>query len=74
MSTFHEHLRKCRLSGKITQKELANYLKVSERAYQHYEAGSREPSYDKLIALADYFDISADYLLGRTENPKSHKL
>ena len=40
--------------------------------YQRYEYGEREPSFQKLIALADYFDVSLDYLVGRSDDPSRH--
>lgn len=72
MSIFTERLKNCRKS-KTTQKTMAKYLGVSERAYQHYEAGTREPNFALTIAIADYFNVSVDYLLGRTDNPEINK-
>ena len=69
MSIFYERLTECRKS-KTTQKEMAIYLGISERAYQHYEAGTRSPKIDVAGKIADYLDVSVDYLLGRTDNPK----
>jgi DNA-binding XRE family transcriptional regulator len=65
---FQERLRAIRASKKQTQKALAELLDVSERAYQHYEAGTREPNIANLIALADYFGVSLDYLVGRSDD------
>lgn len=73
MTFFSEKLKASRLANKTTQKALADYLEVSDRAYQHYEAGTREPSIEKLIALADYFGVSIDYLVGRTDNPEINR-
>lgn len=72
MDVFLSRLKSLRLEIKVTQKALAEYLGVSERAYQHYELGSREPNIKTLKALADYFDVSLDYLVGRSEDPKRH--
>lgn len=66
---FFERLKSIRISKGKTQRAVSDYLGVSERAYQHYEAGSREPNIAALIALADYFDVSLDYLVGRSDNP-----
>ena len=41
-------------------------------AYQRYEYGPREPAYQKLIALADFFGVSIDYLVGRSDDPQRH--
>jgi transcriptional regulator with XRE-family HTH domain len=59
------NLKICRNNKNVTQADVAKYLKVGEKTYQNYELGYREPSIEKLIALADYFDVSIDYLVGR---------
>ena len=51
----------------IKQKELADYLGISQRTYSHYENGTRKLPLDILIALAEYYGFSTDYLLGRTK-------
>ncbi len=66
-------LKELRKINKITQKQLANAVELSERNYQSLEYGNIKPSYETLIKLADYFDVSVDYLVGRTDNPNSHK-
>lgn len=66
-------MKKIRKDRKKTQKEVATAIKLSERNYQSFEYGKVKPSFDTLIALANYFDISIDYLVGRTDNPDSHK-
>lgn len=53
----------------LTQKDLAEYLGISRQAYANYETGSREPDIATLKQLAEYFDVSLDYLLGKTEKP-----
>lgn len=70
MFSFPERLRRLRKSKNVTQKQLAIDIGASEIGIQQYELGKRKPNYDMLIALADYFDISIDYLVGRSENPK----
>lgn len=72
MFDFGTHLRKLRLEKGVTQKQLAIDTGLSERGVQNYELGERKPTYDMLIALADYFDISLDYLVGRSEDPTRH--
>ena len=54
-------------------KTMAELLNITPRNYQRYESGEVDPPTSKLIKLADYFDVSTDYLLGRTNNPDSHK-
>ncbi len=66
-------LKTIRLSKNITQKQLATEVGLTEAAIQNYENERRKPNYDVLISIADYFDVSIDYLVGRTDNPNSHK-
>ena len=58
--------------AKITQKQAAQAAGVAERLYQSYEYGKVVPSALVLIALADYFDVSLDYLVGRSDDPTRH--
>lgn len=53
-----------------TQAYMANSLGISRQAYSNYELGNREPDNSTLIALADFFDITVDYLLGREATQK----
>ncbi|MBR2444964.1 MAG: helix-turn-helix transcriptional regulator [Clostridia bacterium] len=63
-------LKELRKKKKVSQLKLALDLNTSQNTISRYETGEREADYKMLIALADYFDVSIDYLLGRTENPK----
>lgn len=65
MFDFGEHLKQLRQFNGITQKQLALDIGASERGIQNYELGERKPTYDILIALANYFDVPLDYLVGR---------
>jgi Helix-turn-helix. len=56
-----------RKEKKKTQQEMADYLGITRPAYTAYETGNRHPDYDTLQKIADYFDVSVDYLLGRTD-------
>lgn len=67
-----DKLKLLRKQRTVTQIQVANSCKIAERAYQRIEAGTK-PSYDTLIALADYFDVSLDYLVGRTDNPEINR-
>lgn len=67
---FFERLKTSRTKKGLTQKEFASMIGISERSYQNYELGTREPNFEKLIAIAKYLDVSTDYLLGLTENPQ----
>ena len=73
MIVFKEHLRTIRKDKKVTQKEVAIAVGVTERNYQDWEYGNTKPGFDALIALADYFNVSIDYLVGRTDNPNISK-
>lgn len=70
---FSERLVSLRKERNITQKQLAAELNLSEVGIQNYEGERRKPAYDVLLALADYFDVSLDYLVGRTDNPEINK-
>lgn len=64
-----KRLRELRRSKKINMKELGKIIGVSEGAVSLYENGKRKPDYETLTALADYFGVSTDYLLERTDTP-----
>ncbi len=64
-----ERIQEQRIEKGKTQQEMADFLGVKIRVYQYYESGGRKPTLDNLIVLADYFDVSLDYLVGRTDNP-----
>ena len=68
--TFSERLLQLRKEKNITQKQLASALNLSEVGIQNYEGGRRKPAYDILIALADYYNVSLDYLVGRSDVPE----
>ena len=69
---FSERLLLLWKSNGLTQKKLATEMNLSELAIQNYESQRRKPAFDVLIALADYFDVSLDYLVGRSDDPKRH--
>lgn len=71
---FSEHLLECRKAAGISQKTLADILGVSDAAVTMMEKSKRSPSFEILCVLADYFDVSLDYLVGRTDKPNSHKV
>ena len=68
-ATFGDRLRELRLSKGLRQIDLCEILKVSKSAVGAYERNEREPVYKQLINLADYFNVSLDYLLGRSDEP-----
>jgi len=70
MTIFANRVKALRKSAKLTQKVLAQAVGMTERGYQDLEYGKFNPNYDSIMKLADYFDVSADYLLGRSDNPQ----
>lgn len=62
-------LKEIRKKRGITQLKLAMDLSISQNTISRYETGEREADYATLIRLADYFNVSTDYLLERTDNP-----
>lgn len=61
---FNLRLKDLRKKHKVTQKQLAHAIGLSERNYQSLEYGNIKPSYDTLVSIAEYFDVPIDYLVG----------
>lgn len=68
-----QRLKELRIKRHISQVKLAMDLDMNQNSISRYENGEREADYETLIAFADYFGVSVDYLLGRTDNPKVAK-
>ena len=66
-------LKELRKQRGISQLKLALDLSMSQNSISRYETGSRQADYKTLIAFADYFNVSIDFLLGRTNNPKFNR-
>ena len=64
-----ERLKKLRKEGKLTQKDIATFLNISQPAYQQFESGKKKMNLETMEKLADYFNVSTDYLLGKTDFP-----
>lgn len=62
---FGKNLRKARMARKMTQQKLSDSVGIALRTYQCYEQGSREPSLEMLVKLADELSVSTDWLLDR---------
>lgn len=62
-----QRLRQLRIERGLRLLDIANVIGVTLRAIQNYESGIREPSLATLVKLADFFDVSTDYLLGRND-------
>ncbi|BCB40798.1 transcriptional regulator (plasmid) [Bacillus cereus] len=73
MKTFGNIIRDLRKQKGITQKELAQSLQLSESTIGMYERNERQPDYNTLIRIADYFNVSTDFLLGRDFNVKEDR-
>lgn len=65
-----KRLKELRMGKNITLKQMAEELNMVQRNYQRYETGEVDPPLSKAIALADYFDVSLDYLVGRSDDPR----
>ncbi len=65
-------LKSLREKRGISQLKLAMDLDMNQNSISRYETGAREADYRSLIKFADYFDVSIDYLLERTDNPKTN--
>ena len=65
-----KRLKQCRTEMKLTQREVAIYCDITEKAYQNYELMTREPKLEVLLRIAEVFQVSLDYLTGRTDNPQ----
>lgn len=66
-------LKELRKMKKISQLKLAMDLHMNQNTISRYETGEREAGYAELIAITDYFDVSIDYLLERTDNPEINR-
>lgn len=71
MSEFGDRLKELREKNQILSKNFANDMNVEPATVTNWEKGNRFPKEDMLIKIADYFNCSVDYLLGRTDNPQS---
>lgn len=67
---FGQRIKQLRKEFTLTQEDLAKILSKTRSAVAGYESEGKQPDFDTLNALADYFDVSTDYLLGRTDIKK----
>ena len=70
MSVVGERLKGLRNSIKLSQMELSKRLGITQSAVNRYENSQAEASYQNLLLFADYFDVSMDYIYGRTDKPQ----
>jgi transcriptional regulator with XRE-family HTH domain len=69
LSTLDSRLLELRKKKGLKQREMAEFMGISLRAWQYYESGEKKPDVDGLTRLADFFDVSMDYLSGRSDDP-----
>ena len=69
MATFAERIKMLRKKKGLSQEELGSIIGVKKYAIYSYEKEKNYPEVKSLITLADYFKVSIDYLVGRTDNP-----
>lgn len=62
----YENIRSIRIDRGYTQKQIAEYLGISQNTYSQYEVGVLNYPVDAIVALAEFYGVSTDYLLGRT--------
>lgn len=72
MSIISARLRSLRNQKKLTQRQLSSKLQISQSTIALYETGNREPDIDTLQKIADFFDVTTDYLLGRSDDPTGY--
>ena len=70
---MYQRLRDLREDHDLKQRELGEYLNCSQRVYSNYELGQRDIPTDILIRLALFYNVSVDYLLGMTNNPRHNR-
>ena len=73
MTDYRTRLRSIREDKDLTQSSVGKVLNKSQQGYNHIEAGRAELKIEDLIKLCEFYDLSADYLIGLTDIPKSYK-
>ena len=70
MNIVGQRLRLLRTGMKLTQTQMAGYIGMGQSSINRYESGDADPPFSILLKYADYFDVSLDYIFGRTDNPQ----
>lgn len=70
---MYTRIRDLREDNDLTQKQMANILNCSQQVYSNYELGQRDIPTDILIKISRFYNVSTDYILGETDNPKRLK-
>ena len=73
MDILSQRLKQCRKERGLTQQQMAIYSDITEKTYQNYELKTREPKLKILLKIADVFNVSLDYLVGRTDKAEINK-
>lgn len=73
VSNMYRRIRDLREDRDLKQRQLAEYLNCSQQVYSNYELGQRDIPTDVLIQLSAFYNVSVDYLLGLTSNPRRNK-
>ncbi len=71
MNTLNKRLKDLREDNDLFQKDIAKYLKISQQYYSEYEKGNRELPLRHFYSLCIFYNVSADYLLGFSDEPKT---
>lgn len=67
---YSDRLKKLRNNKKLSQQQLADRLELNRSTYSRYELGQTQPDYDTLTLLADFYEVTTDYILGRSNTPE----
>jgi len=70
---YYKRIREIRIKNNETQKQLADLLETTQQAYLKYEKGINEMPIRRIIKLCEHYNLSADYMLGLTDQPKTLK-
>ena len=70
---YFKKIKDLRIDHDLYQKQIANLFKITRQQYGLYESGKRDIPVDLLIKLADFYNVSIDYMLGRTKNKEVNK-
>lgn len=70
---MYQRIRDLREDRDLKQRQIAQYLNCSQQVYSNYELGQRDIPTDVLIRLSEFYNVSVDYLLGLTKNPKRNQ-
>lgn len=72
MDIFCERFKNLKSQYKYTYQQIADHMNLKLRTVKYYASGEIKPDYYGLISLADYFNVSLDYLVGRSDDPTRH--